>query len=205
MTVPDITEKLRRLIDGGIHDEAGVVYLLVSIRKLTEQEDLRDRFSYLRFHCDWALHARLDRWGAQNVLKVLDKAHEHLKAGGSSQNLPLELSNEFATLSQMKNFRSELDEFLCERELPRIENGPNGGWIYFQFLYVNVIAGCPLVVSSKNADLSIETVTVDTDLANEAAGNERFFRVNWHMRDKTGAMGTHSVYNSFSHVEKKVP
>jgi hypothetical protein len=64
---PDIIRKLTAELDQGITTEVQVVYLLAGIRKIIERDNVGDRYSDLKFHCDWALHSRMDRAAAKAV------------------------------------------------------------------------------------------------------------------------------------------
>ena len=70
-----IVEKLRRELEHEITTERQVVYLLAEIRKLLELRRERKKYFALNFYCCWALHTKMDRQGAQRILKRFDKAH----------------------------------------------------------------------------------------------------------------------------------
>jgi hypothetical protein len=69
---PDIIRKLGGELDTGITTEVQVGYLLAGIRKLIERDKIEDQYAGLKFHCDWALHARMDRAAARAILKQFD-------------------------------------------------------------------------------------------------------------------------------------
>ena len=71
----EIIRKLGREIRKGITTEAQVVYLIVGIRKLLEQQRVGMQYEYLKFYCDWALHSKLEGRTAQKILEPFDAAN----------------------------------------------------------------------------------------------------------------------------------
>jgi hypothetical protein len=191
---PDIIRKLGREIDKGITTEVQVVYLMVALRKLLEQKDAEQQYQYLKFHCDWALHSKLDRSAAQRVLKHFDAANVHFRSGAEVQAL----SREFDRVSKMEHFRQELYQFLEANGLPSLDANRSDGWTHFLHLYAQVIEDCPLVMTSENINSSISKVTLHVELANKPDEDEMFFKVIWTMMGKDGLSGDYFVVNSFS-------
>jgi hypothetical protein len=72
MTTRGIISKMTAELDRGITSEVQVVYLLAGIRKIIERDKIRDQYSDLNFHCDWALHSSLDRAAAKAILREFD-------------------------------------------------------------------------------------------------------------------------------------
>ncbi len=56
---PEILRKLGALLRDGIEGEPQAVYLMAAIRKLLEQQGVKQQYYYLNFHCNWALHSKL--------------------------------------------------------------------------------------------------------------------------------------------------
>jgi hypothetical protein len=81
MTQSAIIAKLKMLLANGITSEAEALYLMVEVRKLLERLQAEKQYEYLKFHCDWALHAALEGTMAQRILKQFDAATIHLKTG----------------------------------------------------------------------------------------------------------------------------
>jgi hypothetical protein len=79
MTPPDIIKKLKTLLSVGGTTEAEAVYLMVAVRKLLEQHQAKKQYEDLTFHCDWALHSKLQGTTAQKILKLFDAANIHPK------------------------------------------------------------------------------------------------------------------------------
>ena len=194
----EILQKLGTLLRDGITSEPQAVYLMVEIRKLLEQQDAKQQYYYLNFHCDWALHSKLSGGAAQNVLKHFDQANTHLKTGKCLHELPSYQRTEIDNISKMKLFESELETFLKANWLPPINATRSDGWTHFLHFYVSVISDCPLVISSNNTASGIKSVTVNVELANQPVGDEMGFRVTWKILDKNGLSGLLEIYNSFS-------
>src|SRR5947207_2263802 len=95
----DIIRKLTVELNKGITTEVQVVYLLVGIRKLIERDEVEEKYPALMFHCDWAVHAKLDRAPAKSILRLLDEAQPHLKAG---TDLPETLQSQTDEIFQME-------------------------------------------------------------------------------------------------------
>ena len=195
---PEILRKLGTLLREGINSEPQAVYLMVAIRKLLEQQGAKQQYYYLNFHCNWALHSKLSRDAAQNVLKYFDEANTHLKTGKQLHELPRHLQNEIDNLSKMKHFENELEAFLQANRLPTIDAARSDGWVYFLHFYANVISDCPLVIAADNAAAGIKSVTVKVELANHAMNDDMMFKVTWEVLDKNGLSGSLDIYNSFS-------
>jgi len=132
---PDIIRKLTELLTKGIETEAQVVYLLVGVRKLLEQQQAKKEYEYLTFHCDWALHAKLDGKMAQKVLASFDAANVRLRAKLKLQDLPRKLKGDIDQISKMTLFEREMDRFLEANGVPTIGTIRDEGWAHFIHLY----------------------------------------------------------------------
>jgi hypothetical protein len=188
---PQIIEKLRAEIHSGIIKESQVVYLLAGIRKILERENPpSEKYFYLKFHCDWTLHAKLDRKPAQHVLSHFNVAHLPLLKGES-----LTSNNEADKISKMDQFREELSDFLRSNSINDFSAAPDA-WTKFLYLYARVIEDIPLVIRSDSS-AEIKEVVVSVELAKELVEKERFFKVSWHVTDRNGKSGTIFVLNSF--------
>jgi hypothetical protein len=193
----EILEKLKKLLSAGITTEPQVVYFTTAVRKLLEQEQAKQQYRYLTFHCDWALHSELKGAMAQAILKKFDEANLQLKKGTKLQDLPVSLRKEIEQISTMRAFRKELYHFLETTGVPTVDQKLND-WGRFLFLYSKVVEHCPLVLTSKsNAITSVASVTVHLDVAKQPVNGEMFFRVSWRILDKSGQSGDIFVINSF--------
>lgn len=206
---PDILAKLTAELKAGITTEPQVVYLLAGIRKIIERDELGDELAALKFHCDWALHARLDRSGARAVLQRLEEAFVLLRAKIELHDLPRDVRTEVDRISKMNSFKEELFEFLERHELPPLTLHYPDGWARFLHLYTKVIEDIPLVLTLKSAERNappgagpnVSRITVHCETARakmEYCGREDvLFRVIWRIEDRIGQAGELSVFNSF--------
>jgi len=203
----DIIEKLKEQIESGITTEVQVVYLVAGIRKLIERDEAQEDFPLLRFHCDWALHSRMDRAGARRLLKIFDEAHLNFKNSLEWSDLPKPVQHDLDEIAKMRGFEREFEKFLDEYGLPQLTREHRDGWVRFLRLYAKVVEDIPLCVDAENGKKadeirSISRVTMHLDDAKEtvkAAGFEDFFyRMRWTLQDKDGESGSLSVLNSFT-------
>ncbi len=201
MTQLQIVAKLEMLLNIGITNEAEALYLMVAVRKLLEHQQAKKQYEYLTFHCDWALHPKLEGPTAQKILKMFDAANIHLKTGVELRKLPLDLRTEIDRISKMKYFEDELERFLRANGLPSMDTARPDGWVHFEHLYSKVIEDSPLMVmTSRNASATIDSVTLKVDLARapKQHGGDMWFKVRWIIQDKNGLSGEVFVLNSFS-------
>ncbi len=211
---PDIIGKLGVELDKGITTEVQVVYLLAGIRKLIERDHLEDKYAQLKFHCDWALHSRMDRAAAKAILRQFDAAHALLRGNVKLSDLPSPLRSKIDRISKMRFFEEELSQFLAAYDLSPLTLHRLDGWTHFLHLYTKVIGDIPLVVSvptakkkpkqstADSAPKHISHVTVHYEPAREtikhAGGEEVLFKVTWTIHEKNGQPGSISIFNSFS-------
>lgn len=67
-----IIEKISRELAKGNPDECRLVYVLSRIRKYLEATNAKEKYKYLNFYCNWALHTRIDDTKAmEEVLRDL--------------------------------------------------------------------------------------------------------------------------------------
>ena len=193
----DIREKLTSTVIGGITTEALVVYFMAQIRKLLEGQDA-EPYGFLKFHCDWVLHAKLSgNSKAKEILHQFEVQHIQLKGNIQVDDLPRPLRGEIEQISKMRQFRTQLNEFLRSNSIPLVDAGRDG-WTRFLFLYAHVIENCPLEITSSNSESTIEKVTVNVEQAAEEVAGEVFYRISWTILDKSGQTGVIDINNSFA-------
>lgn len=208
MTQSAILAKLEKLLAHRIRSEADALYLMVEVRKLLEQQQAKNQYEYLKFHCDWALHATLEGTTAQKILKLFDAANIHLKADGKLARLPDSLRMEIDRISKLSYFEQQLESFLKVNGIPTLDRTRADGWTHFVHLYTKIVEDCPLVMTAKNSSATIANVTLKVDLAKTAIAGDVLFKVRWIVQDKNGQTGEIYVLNSFSlrphgrHVQK---
>ena len=190
--LPDIISKLTTLTTSGITSEVQLVYLLAGIRKILERDDKSDDFKVLKFHCDWALHAKLSGPMAQQILGKFDQANIFLREGVELADSSADLDREIERLSKMSLFQEEFTDFLKIYDIP-ISYGRKG-WAGFVLHYARIIEDVPLVMwSATNA--TINKVTVNVEEAVTHPEGQFGFKVNWSIEDKNGRCGTIYVMN----------
>lgn len=198
MSYSAIVAKLERLLARGIRSEAEAVYLMVEVRKLLEQQDAKQQYQYLTFHCDWALHAKLSGATAQRILKLWDAATVHLKAGLQLDQLPGLLRMEIDRISKMDYFEREFEAFLATNGIPTLGSTRSDGWTHFLHFYTQIVEDCPLLMRSRNASATIASVILQFESAKRVTHGDVFFKVRWIIQDKGGKSGEVFVINSFS-------
>src|SRR5260370_34888506 len=111
---PDILKQLTKELNRGIAYEPRAVYLLTEIRKLIEHDNARNKYPDLKFHCDWALHSKLEGRAAQEILRQFDATHPLLRDQKLGlHNLPRALSGERNRVSKIKSFSKDLSQLLA--------------------------------------------------------------------------------------------
>lgn len=201
MTTRDIISKLTRELDEGITTEVQAVYLLAGIRKIIERDRVRDQYADLKFHCDWALHSKLEGTAAKDVLRKFDAAHALLREKKVElHDLPADLRAEIDRISKMKSFKEELSRFLETYGLPPLTKKRPDGWPHFLHLYAEVIEDIPLVVTDTTATgpKHISHVVVHFEEVREDVGGEALFKLTWTVHDKNGQAGSIFIINSFA-------
>ena len=196
--IPHIITKLQDEIAAGLKKEAQVVYVLAEIRKIIEQEGLEDNYKYLTFHCNWALHSKMDRAMAQEVLAHFDEAHAILRSGVELHDLPTDLQREIKAISGMTKFEEELSHFLQSRQLTDLAaNGPDS-WPHFLHLYAGVVEDCPLVIKQNNSSSNVTKVTIHLENARQQVSGQNYYKISWKVTDRSGTSGEIFIINSFS-------
>ena len=72
MSRHEIVEKLESELSRPIERESQVVYIMVETRKYLESTGQLDNYPALRLYCDWVVHSKLDRLGAEEVIRAID-------------------------------------------------------------------------------------------------------------------------------------
>jgi hypothetical protein len=146
MSEDAIVGKLRSELGRDIVSECQVVYLLVEVRKLLELRNQTEAFGALTFHCNWALHTRLDKDAAQNLITGLSRCYAGLNEGATAERSFRALWNDLG----FDRFRKQFRGFLTSHELPR-DICDSDRWKTFLSYYSFVIQDCPLVCSEQGS------------------------------------------------------
>lgn len=202
MAQHEIIRKLDKEFGSGITTEAQVVYAMAGIRKLLEQQEAKPQYEYLTFHCDWALHSKLQGRMTQKILAAFDAANIHLKQGLTLSDLPPGLGREVEDISKMRCFEEEFDEFLNINGLAAWGASDPDAWVNFVQLYARVVEDCPLVMTPSNTTASIEKLTLHLEFAEKPIESDLLFRVIWRLLDKNGKSGQIFILFSMTPVQR---
>jgi hypothetical protein len=179
----DIITKLKAELDKEINSEPQVVYILVEIRKLLEQNKAKDQYAALNFHCNWVVHVQLDKSAfATKIVRFFDEIHE--TSPDPIQHIHDVWTEELSDVLGIDAFRRDLQTFLHEHGLPTDLCGDTAKWREFMNQYSEIIADCPLVI---NGTKHIERVIV-TKADSDDPGV--LFRLFWKPVFKTSYAGT---------------
>jgi hypothetical protein len=121
--LPDLLQQLGIELAKGITTEVQVVYLMVGIRKILEQRSAKDRYEYLTFYCDWALHSKLEGRMAQRILKLFDSVNIHTKTGMDPDGLPSQLKRQVDRISKIHSFRESFSPLSTVTAFLRSQKG----------------------------------------------------------------------------------
>ncbi len=121
-----LRQKIRRELSNlPIDTEPRAMYLLVEIRKVLEHENVKG--GILRFYCDWVVHTKLDRFGAQ---EIYDKIN--------SENTE---SSQIISFNKLKN---ELKKFLKDRDLQTDLTDKSNFWKTFKEKLIDILVDTPI-------------------------------------------------------------
>src|ERR1035438_9053358 len=102
----DRLAKLRELLAQPIEREADVAYTLLEIRKVIDL--LPNRFTILKFFCDWIAHPKMDRRAAKEILKSFDS---YLATVLLNPHAALKMMNTVSPLISLRGFQHDLFVF----------------------------------------------------------------------------------------------
>lgn len=165
---PDIVSKLKRELARKIDSEARVVYLLAEIRKLLETEEIAsaatgepspDEYFALKFHCDWAVHVRLDRSGAKRIVQRFDKYEKLLYELDTGIPTELTFLDELEQDLNLAKFREQLRRCLEAHGLDLTVTDDDSVWVNFLTYYCRVIEDAPLIYKARSLQW-VDEVTV---------------------------------------------
>jgi hypothetical protein len=145
-----IMDKLRSELTIDIASERQVVYILVQVRKLLELNADQQRFPALKFYCDWATHAEMEREGAKRIVRRLNEwqrlSEEAVKArdAGIERNPEKSFLAEMYELTGLGNFKAQLADFLNVRDIDAAIVTDSTKWATFIRYYCSTVSACPL-------------------------------------------------------------
>jgi hypothetical protein len=127
-----------------------LIYILVELRKLLEQQKTLSNFTTLALCCDWAVHPHLDRSPAQEVISYFDGYEkEYRRRGISVAEYNLAAMLDFL---EHKNFRRELIAACQGNGMGSHPFSEDRCWRSFILHYTGVIEDCPLKAKGDNTE-----------------------------------------------------
>lgn len=122
----EVLKKLRAELSSSINSERQVVYIMSLIRKLFEHHKIKS-YRLIGLYCDWALHTRLDRRGAREVLNSFSGPRQH--------------SNQLKVFT-FEGLRKSMERFFDRFDLPKKVVCEN--WFQFRKNLLYTIVDVPL-------------------------------------------------------------
>jgi len=131
----EITDKLKSSLSKPITEESQVVYILSRIRKILEMDKDKNQSKYqkLKFYCDWALHAEIDRG-----TRIFKDEFEKLTQGEIEKAGPIFTHQFFET-----EFLAFLEQYGISAETYAVLDNK----IAFRRLLAEILAETPLIVT----------------------------------------------------------
>jgi hypothetical protein len=183
----DLIEKLKLHLSKGITSEPDVVYFMVAIRKLMEQDDSSSHFGSLPFFCDWAVHSKMERAAARKMIKRFDDlyiARETQTAAEYDKTF-----EGFEQWASGANFKKDLGLFLTKYAFSSDLCSNHDLWRNFLNAYVDVITDCPLEFEIPFKKVR-KVIVRRSDGQTSAATNlnlEVAFELRWHVEMLDGS------------------
>ncbi len=193
-----IEEKLRRHVSKPISDEAGVVYLMVEIRKLMDVRRSAKTYPLLRLFCNWTVHTNLDHKNdeAEGLLRSFDEAIQRVKAEAGRG-----FSLDFLDVLSLSRFREQIRTFFRSADIPTRLTDEQVEWDTFLDLYSSVVTDCPITYTHNEMPFKhISKLTLNKKLPVDSYAlslRQEPFRVwmNWRIKLKDGTVENWPFFN----------
>lgn len=185
-----LLEKLAPYLSSLPKCEADVVYTLVEIRKLLDRDreyNLRRDASEpilggLRFFCDWAVHIRMNRVAATQILKEIDTALQARQGGKSDA-----LEAPFSAIFGLQQFRSQLQEFCGSHGFSTVWTDDTKSWTHVMGYYGEVVKDCHVVIKTDRPSTKLIEQLVLADVERMYVDErEEGFYFDWQMTYRNG-------------------
>lgn len=155
MSRSEIADKINSRLGGSAWGEPLVVYFLVQIRKLLDHQGLnRDKYSNLRFFCDWVVHISKDHLDA-STLKLLRGLQSDIEKQIASPTQ--EAGRAPIDFAYFEHLKPELLKVLKEEDISTDSLDNEAKWVEFISVLVKVLENQPLVVK-KSYGLNIKNL-----------------------------------------------
>lgn len=147
MSAGEITDKLGAFLAAHefFEEECHAVYLMVEMRKVIDQQDLRAKLPILKFYADWTLHSKKDHVTA-GIKRIAFEIRECISkpVAGTGSRGTQEIPPLIAFL-QMDHLRNEMQLYLESFSLPTYLTRETYRWERFVFLLTNILGDQPIV------------------------------------------------------------
>ena len=153
----DILEKIKNHINNGIQREADVVYLMVEVRKVIDQElnsgldkeikKIKDSlYPLLKFYCDWVVHSRKDNITPE-IESIMVRIDKSLSSGSKYPFLDSGLENiDFIYMDESKKqFKEFLEDFGLNSDITKKDD-----WTSFIQLLIGILIEQPIDFAKYN-------------------------------------------------------
>lgn len=146
----DIVSKLATHLQKTSFEEADVVYILSRVRKLLETNGNHNKYRKLKFYCDWALHAEIEKG-----TKVFQEELEAFIAGDKEAGGAI-LTHQY--------FETEFREFLKEYGISEGSYMNMPTRMRFRELLAGIYSDTPLIVTlSKKVKITTNAGVFSAD------------------------------------------
>jgi hypothetical protein len=146
MANPEVVEKMKAFLT--LHspatEECHVVYVMVEVRKVIDQEKSRDTYPLLKFYADWTVHSRKD----QVTKEMKEIVRQMFDAAAAEINSPLHGlvdRRRIRNFAYMKDLQSEIRAFLINHGIDDNLTPTKAIWVGFVQLLVKVLESQPIV------------------------------------------------------------
>lgn len=137
-------------------EECEVIYFLVEIRKLIEND--KKNYGTLYFYCCWVIHSRLFYDRTANFLST--KFDSYIDLQKKKSEIQNDLINGQKDFFKLRDLNTELKTFLNKNRLPI--NFLNGNaWYKFCQLFLGNITECGIDISTIKKPHKINKMTVE--------------------------------------------
>ena len=126
-----LIQKLTQIFSNPVYDEANILYLLITVRRYIEFCNLKEKYGYLKFYCNWALHAQIDD------TKIINDEIEGIVDG--------DVSNLHSILDE---FFNELGKFIVELRLSK-EIIENSNSLKLRNILIEIYSYTPIIYVQK--------------------------------------------------------
>ncbi|MDD5623213.1 MAG: hypothetical protein PHI23_00700 [Candidatus Peribacteraceae bacterium] len=147
METGKLIETLKSELRRTIMDECQVVYIMLLIRKIHENNTI---FHTLIFYCNWSLHTQLSC--PRTVRYIETKFDNWIDDSKGALEAARSLKNNQKSFFKLNDLKIELKQFFQTNGLPTFLCDDNKQWNQFSRLFLNIIECSPI----KCANYSVE-------------------------------------------------